>query len=74
MVVGWGRLLANRADPFGVTAFTHFDLNHIAGLKYTGDDVDEAREVIALIQYRDQAHGETTQERLGSYRSTDRPD
>jgi hypothetical protein len=49
MVVGWSWLLADGADSFGVATLAHIDFNTLAGLAFTGGDVDEAWEVVTLI-------------------------
>ena len=70
MIIGRCLGVADATYPFGVASFSYLDIDAFAGLVQTCDDVDEAWEVVTLVQDRDQTHGNETQKmnRLPSWR------
>jgi len=56
MVVCRSWLVADGIYRFGADSFSHLDFDTFAGFVQASDDVDEAGEVVTLVQYRDQTH------------------
>lgn len=50
MVVGGCRGVTDGAFPFGADAFAHLDFDGFAGLVQASDNVDEAGEVVTLVE------------------------
>ena len=56
MVVGRGGVAANGTYRFGADSWAHLDFNAFGVLAQAGHHVDEAGEMVTLVQYRDQTH------------------
>jgi hypothetical protein len=64
MIIGRPWLVATGTFPFGAAAGTHIDFDTFTLVAKACSIIDEAREMVTLVQNGDQAHGKETDRRI----------